>query len=62
MKTIIKTSIKGNENVTVKETVEKVYEELIKKTSFILLTAISHNDKQSKIVLKKSTIKMLKQQ
>jgi len=60
MKTIVKTTIKGNENLTVKESVEFIFEELIKKTSFILLTSVTHNGVESKNIIKKSSIKMVK--
>lgn len=58
MKTIVKTSIKGNENTTVKESVEHVFEELCKKPSFILLTKV-YNDVETKIIIRKSVIKMV---
>lgn len=61
MKTIIKTTIKGSENLFVKESVTSIFEELTKKNSFILLTAISHDNKESQIIIKKSSIKMIKQ-
>lgn len=61
MKTIIKTTIKGSENLFVKESVTSIFEELTKKNSFILLTSISHDNKESQIIIKKSSIKMIKQ-
>jgi len=61
MKTIVKTSIKGNENLTVKESVEQVFEKLIDKNSFIMLTQIDYSGKKYKLGIKKTTIKMFKQ-
>lgn len=58
MKTIVKTSIKGSENTTVKESVEYVFDELCKKPSFILLTKV-YNEEETKIIIRKSVIKMV---
>jgi len=60
MKTIVKTTIKGSENITVKESVQVIFEELQKKTSFIMLTAIGFDGKESKAVIRKGSIKMVK--
>jgi len=60
MKTIIKTTIKGNENLTVKESVSAIFEMLQSKNGFMLLTSVSHDSKESKIIIKKSSIKMIK--
>jgi len=60
MKTIIKTTIKGNENLTVKESVTGIFEMLQSKNGFMLLTSVSHDNKESKIIIKKSSIKMIK--
>jgi len=60
MKTTVKTTIKGNENLLVKETVDYIFTKLIEKTSFILLTSVSHNNMESKVIIKKSSIKMIK--
>jgi len=38
MKTNVKTTIKGNENLVVKESVEQIFEMLASKHSFIMLT------------------------
>lgn len=42
MKTSVKTTIKGNENLYVKESVETIYDSLSDKHSFIKLTLVSH--------------------
>ena len=60
MKTIIKTTIKGNENLYVKESVSAIFEMLQSKNGFMLLTSVSHDNKESKIIIKKSSIKMIK--
>jgi len=60
MKTIIKTTIKGNENLTVKESVSAIFEMLQSKNGFMLLTSVSHDNKESEIIIKKSSIKMIK--
>ena len=60
MKTIIKTTIKGNENLTVKESVSAIFEMLQSKNGFMLLTYVSHDSKESKVIIKKSSIKMIK--
>lgn len=61
MKTIVKTSIKGNENLTVKESVEDIFKALESKHAFIMLTQVTHNDKIFKLGIKKTTIKMFKE-
>jgi len=61
MKTSVKTTIKGNENLYVKESVETIYDSLSDKHSFIKLTLVSHDKKESKIGIKKTSIKMFKQ-
>lgn len=61
MKTTIKTTIKGSENVYVKETVIAIFEMLQNKTAFMLLTNVAHNGTTSQIIIKKSSIKMVKQ-
>lgn len=60
MKTIVKTSIKANENLQVKENVSEIFESLSDKKSFILLTQVSHDNRESKVIIKKSSIKMVK--
>jgi len=60
MKTIIKTTIKGNDNLTVKESVSAIFEMLQSKNGFMLLTSVSHDNKESEIIIKKSSIKMIK--
>lgn len=62
MKTIIKTSIKGNENIFVKQSVKDVYEVLTDKKSFAFLTKIGNMGSESDLILRKSSIKMVKQQ
>jgi len=61
MKTAVKTTIKGNENLTVKESVQFIFEELSTKHSFILLTIISHDNKETRVWIKKTSIKMFRQ-
>jgi len=60
MKTTVKTSIKNSENMYVKESVNEIFEELSNKKSFILLTSLSHDNKESQVIIKKSSIKMVK--
>ncbi len=59
-KTTIKTTIKGNESIFVKESVTTIFNELLSKNAFILLTSVSHTNSESLIVIKKSSIKMVK--
>jgi len=61
MKTNVKTTIKGNENLVVKESVDEIFEMLSSKHAFILLTQVSHNEKIFKLGIKKTAIKMFKQ-
>jgi hypothetical protein len=60
MKTTIKTTIKGNESIFVKESVSSIFEMLQSKNGFMLLTSVSHAGVESKIIIKKSSIKMVK--
>ncbi|MES2240462.1 MAG: hypothetical protein V4497_09425 [Bacteroidota bacterium] len=60
MKTIIRTTIKGSENIYVKESVITIFESLQNKTAFMLLTNVAHNGTESQIIIKKSSIKMVK--
>tara|TARA_R110000796_G_scaffold240911_1_gene362165 strand:- start:258 stop:452 length:195 start_codon:yes stop_codon:yes gene_type:complete len=62
MKTIIKTNIKDNTNFTVKESITEIYFDLSNKGSFIEVTRVAHNKKQSRMLLAKSTIKLVKQE
>lgn len=59
MKTVVKTSIKGKENIYVKESVDVIYNRLSDKHSFILLTSISHDGKEKKLGIKKLQLKCL---
>lgn len=59
-KTTVKTTIKGSENLYVKESVETIYQSLTDKHSFLLLTAVDHKGTESRIGIKKSSIKMFK--
>jgi len=61
MKTTVKTTIKGSENVYVQESVSDIFALLIDKTAFMLLTNVAHNGTTSQIIIKKSSIKMVKQ-
>lgn len=61
MKTNVKTTIKGNENLVVKESVEVIFEMLASKHSFIMLTQVSHNEKIYRLGIKKTAIKMFKE-
>ena len=58
MKTVVKTSIKGKENIYVKESVQTIYDRLSDKHAFILLTSVAHDGKEKKLGIKKTTIKM----
>ena len=60
MKTIIRTTIKGNETISVKESVDEIYESLTDKTSFMRITIVEHSGNEKKAILKKSSIKMVK--
>ena len=62
MKTIIKTTVKGNENITVKQSVKDVYEILVDKKSFALLTRLNGISGETDLILRKSSIKMVKEQ
>mgnify|MGYP000324311300 CR=1 FL=1 len=59
MKTIIKTTLKGSESITVKEDVQQVYTSLIDKGGFCLFTRIGSGSKESMMVVKKSVVKMV---
>lgn len=61
MKTAVKTTIKGNESLTVKESVDKIYDSLSDKHAFIRLTLLSHDGKETKIGVKKTSIRMFKE-
>ena len=58
MKTTVKTTIKGKENIFVKESVKDIYERLSDKHSFIMLTSVAHNGDEKELGIKKTTIKM----
>lgn len=58
MKTIIKTTMKGSETITVSESVDQVYDMLIDKGGFCLLTNVESSGK-SKMVIKKSIVKLV---
>jgi len=60
MKRAVKTTIKGSENLYVKESVETIYQALTDKHSFLLLTAVDHKGAESRIGIKKSSIKLFK--
>jgi len=60
MKTSVKTNIKGNENLFVKESVETIYEKLTDKHGFILLTLVSHDLKENRVGIKKTAIQLFK--
>lgn len=63
MRTIIKTNIKGNENLYIKEDIEKVFNLLIDKQAFILVSQQNYNEKTiGLLILRKSCIKMIRQQ
>lgn len=61
MKTSVKTTIKASENLTVKESVKHIYDSLSDKHAFILLTLLSHDNKETQIGIKKTSIKMFKE-
>lgn len=60
MKTTVKTTIKGSENLFVKESVEIIYQQLTDKHSFLLLTSVNHKGEESRVGIKKSSIKLFK--
>lgn len=60
MKTTVKTTIKGNENLYVKESVKDIYNRLQDKHSFIMLTSVSYDGVETELGIKKTTIKMFK--
>jgi len=60
-KTAVKTTIKGSENLQVKESVETIYDSLSDKHAFIKLTLVSHNGTETLIGIKKTSIKLFKQ-
>ena len=62
MKTYIKTNIKDNLSIEVKESVEDVFDGLMAKGNFILLTRKNYKNESSKLVLRKSSVKMVRQQ
>jgi len=61
MKTTVKTTIKGSENLYVKESVSFIYDAISDKHSFILLTLVSHDKKETKVGIKKTSIKLFKE-
>ena len=62
MKIVIKTTIKDNVNVIVKESVKKIHELLLGKGGFILVTRIDFAGNKSAAVLSKGCIKMVKEE
>lgn len=58
MKTPVKTTIKGSENLNVTDSVQQIFDKLCDKSSFILLTKIGFDNKQYLIGIKKASIKM----
>jgi len=60
MKTAVKTTIRGFENLQVKESVQVIYDALKDKHSFMLLTSLSHNGTETPIGIKKTSIKLFK--
>jgi hypothetical protein len=58
MKTIIKTTLKGSESITIGESVDDVYEKLMDKGGFCLFTRIDSRGK-SKMIIKKSVVKLV---
>lgn len=61
MKTAVKTTIKGNENLQVKESVETIYDSLSDKHAFIKLILVAHSGNETLIGIKKTSIKLFKQ-
>jgi len=61
-KTIIKTSIKDNVSIEVSESVQEVFDGLMTKGNFILLNRTNYKKETSKLVLRKSSVKMVKEQ
>nr|WP_299488651.1 hypothetical protein [uncultured Allomuricauda sp.] len=59
MKTVIKTTLKGNESISIKEKVEEVYNSLMDKGGFCLFTRLGSGSKESKMIVKKSVVKMV---
>jgi len=61
MKTTVKTTIKGSENLFVTQSADAIYDALADKHSFIKLTLIAHDGKKTHIGIKKTSIKMFKE-
>lgn len=59
MKTIIKTTLKGSEAIQVNEKVEDVYELLMDKGGFCLLNRVNSKGEKTKMVIKKSVVKLV---
>lgn len=58
MKTIIKTTMKGSENLEVSQSVDQVYDSLIDKQGFCLFDRVTSAGK-TKMIIKKSVIKIV---
>ena len=58
MKTVIKTTIKGSEAITIKESVSDVFDLLIDKGNFLMCNRIN-GEGQSLMIIKKSVIKIV---
>ena len=61
MKTIIKTSIKDSVNIEVKESVEQVFDKLMSKGNFVLLKRINYKNNETSLIIRKSSVKMVKE-
>lgn len=60
MVTIIKTNIKDNNIVKVKESVKDIHTLLCKKEKYIMVSEIKMNGKTNVLVIDKATIKLVK--
>ena len=62
MRTTIRTNIKDNENVRVKESVKTIRDRLRERGPYIMVERLEHSGISYECLLSKSTIKMVKQQ
>ena len=66
MRTVIRTNIKDNTFIYIKEKTKRTLELLVEKGNYILVTKIKYNNlkkviSEKKVILKKSTILMVDQ-
>ena len=56
---MIKTTLKGNESMTVKESIEEIFSSLMDKGGFSRFTRISNTGNEYPMIVKKSVVKMV---